>query len=76
MKKFSKIFLISFVVVSIFLIFIFGNMNFFGEQGFHMDIDTLILILTLWSLPSALIFSGIVCIISKFVKIFNNLINR
>lgn len=72
MKKINKIFLISFVVFSAIYIFIFGNINFFGEQGFHMNIFLLIGILIYWSLPSALIFSKIVCIISKFVKKFFN----
>ena len=68
MKKFSKIFLICYVLTSVFFIYFFGNMNFFGEQGFHMDMDDLITILTTWSLISSLIISGIIYIISKFVN--------
>lgn len=68
MKKFIKIFLICYVVASAFYIYFFGNMNFFGEQGFHMDMDDLIVILTTWALISALIVSGIIYIIIKLFK--------
>ena len=57
MKKFAKTFLICYVVATLFFIYFFGNMNFFGEQGFHMDIEILTDILILWAFPSALILS-------------------
>ncbi len=72
MKRFVHIFLICYVVTSVFFIYFFGNMNFFGEQGFHMDIVDLITILTTWALASALILAGILAgiiyIITKLGK--------
>lgn len=65
MNGFLKIFLICYVVSSVFFIYFFGNMNFFGEQGFHMDMDSLITILTTWAFVSALILAGIIRIITK-----------
>ena len=65
MAKFIRIFLICYIVATIFFIYFFGNMNFFGEQGFHMDIDDLITILTTWALIPSLIISSIICIITK-----------
>ena len=66
MKKFSKVFIFCYIMATIFFIYFFGNMNFFGEQGFHMDMYVLIIILTSWSLISALILSGIICFITSF----------
>ncbi len=57
-----KRFLICYVMTTIFYIFFFGNMNFFGEQGFHMDIDTIITIMATWSLISAVIISVLISI--------------
>ena len=68
MKKFSKIFLICYLVTSVFFIYFFGNMNFFGEQGFHMDLDLLIGILMTWSLYSAYIIAGIIYFITNLGK--------
>ena len=68
MKRFIHIFLICYVVTSVFFIYFFGNMNFFGEQGFHMDMVDLITILTTWALASALILAGIIYIITKLGK--------
>ncbi len=70
MKKFIKVFLVCYVVTSVFFICFFGNMNFFGEQGFHMDMEDLIVILTSWALISALIIAAIICIIAKLIKKF------
>lgn len=70
MKKFIKVFLVCYVVTSVFFICFFGNMNFFGEQGFHLDMEDVIVILTTWAFISALIIAGIICIIMKLIKIF------
>ena len=53
MKKFSKVFIFCYIMATIFFIYFFGNMNFFGEQGFHMDMYVLIIMvlsLFLWDL--------------------------
>ena len=68
MNKSFKAFLISYLVATVFYVYFFGNMNFFGETGFHMDSDTIVTILLYWSLPTALIISLIVYIINKIIN--------
>ena len=68
MKRFIKVFLICYAISSVFFVYSFGNMNFFGAQGFHMDEDDFIYILTTWALAPALILAGIICIITKSGK--------
>lgn len=57
MKKFGKTFLKCYILTSIVLICIFGNMNFFGEQGFHLDIEDVVIILLTWALGVSIIIS-------------------
>ena len=57
MKKLIKIFLICYIFSSAFFIYFFGNMNFFGESGFHMNVDDLIIILCSTILVYGKVFS-------------------
>ena len=65
MKRFGKIFIVCYIITSAFFVFIFGNMNFFGEQGFHMTIDDFFYIISTWGLISGLILAGIIYFFTK-----------
>ena len=68
MKKKILICLLCYVLTSGFFIVVFGNMNFFGETGFHMTLDEALYIITTWGLISAIILSAIVFLIMYFVN--------
>ena len=69
MKKYILIFLICYLPISIFFYYFFGNMNFFGEQGFHhMTFSDILAILFWWSMPSSLFVSGIIYTIIDSIK--------
>ena len=68
MKKYKSIFLKCYIGTTIFWIIFFGNMNFFGEQGFHIDIDDIVTIMLTWSLFSSLILSAIIYALSDDKK--------
>ncbi len=68
MKGFRILFLICYILTTAFFIVFFGNMNFFGEQGFHLEVYDLIYILFTWALISALVLSGIIYGIAILIK--------
>ena len=67
MKKhfFLKMFLIYYLIFTLIFVYFFGNLNFFGETGFHFEFNDLITILVLWSWWPALIVTFIGWLIAK-----------
>ena len=65
MKAFKIAFPISYAIFTVIWIWLFGNMNFFGEQGFHIDAFMLIIILTQWSMIPSLVIGGVAALIYK-----------
>ena len=63
MKGFGKLFLIFYIIFTIIFVYFFGNMNFFGESGFHMSFEDFITILILWSPWPSLILAGLITFI-------------
>ncbi len=67
MKLKRIVFIISYAIFSLFLIWLAGNLNFFGQQGFHLSTDDVIWSL-FYALFPAVILTIIVSGIAKLLK--------
>ena len=68
MKQFAKYFGVCYIVFAVIFIYLFGNMNFFGTQGFHLNTMILVRVLVIWAPVPSIIVSGIIVGISRMTS--------